>query len=265
MKRMHKILDIVYKKLSKKDWDNLYIIAADEGRGKSNLLLWIFEYWLTLKYGSVKPEHIKYVALDRLQFVEALKDAIKFDCIGYDEAGDISNKRVMGKFNFLLTQAYQVIRGDNLFTILVLPNLFDLDPFFTKRRAKGFIQVYERGKFAFWSKDRLRMVIALNQSKYIKTPWVIKPSFFDTFPKYHGALLDPYMEKKANKMKNVRSELYKSVKDMEENGIFYQRNKLVGVMHNKLGTKETAKAFGMSERNVQVIMQEIRKTQDANI
>ena len=82
---------------------------------------------------------------------------------------------------------------------------------------------------------------------------------------YDGVLHEGYMDKKREKMKNVRNDLHKSVKDMEENSIFYQRNKIIEIMHGKLGTKETAKAFGMSERNVQVIMQEIRKTQDAII
>jgi len=265
VRRLEKVLDIIYYQLSKKDWDNLLIVCADEGKGKSNLLLHIVDYWSRLKFGKVDDSYIKFVCLDRLQFVQTLNEANKFDVIGYDEAGDISNKRAMGRFNFLLTQAYQIIRGDNLFTILVLPSLFDLDSFFTKRRARGFIQIHERGKFSYWSKDRLRKIIALNQSRYIKTPYVVKPTFYDTFPKYKGVLSEGYLLKKKEKMKDVRKELYKSVKDMEENSIFYQRNKIIAIMQEKLGTKETAKAFSMSERNVQIIMQEIRKTQDAII
>ena len=265
MKRLNKILDIVYTQLTKKDWDNLWIVCADEGKGKSNLLLHIVDYWVNLKYKKIAAEDIKFISLDRIQFVRTLKDCHKFDVIGYDEAGDISNKRAMGRFNFLLTQAYQIIRGDNLFTILVLPNLFDLDAFFTKRRARGFIQIHERGKFAYWSRDRLRKIIALNQSRYIKTPYVVKPTFFDTFSKYNGVLLEPYLEKKKGKMKNVRNDLHKNVKDMEENSIFYQRNKIIGIMHDRIGTKETAEAFGMSERQVQRVVKEIRQPTDDNI
>jgi hypothetical protein len=47
----------------------------------------------------------------------------------------------MSKLNVSITKAYQIIRGDNLLTILVLPSIFDLDGFFTKRRARGLIHI----------------------------------------------------------------------------------------------------------------------------
>ena len=256
MKRIETVLKIVHKKVTKEDWDNCLIIAGDEGTGKSNMALHILEWWLTKQYGKVVPEDIKFNSLDREQFIKNLRDCKRFDLPVFDESGELSNKRSMSKFNVTISQAYQVIRGDNLFTILVLPSLFDLEGFFTKRRARGLIQVYKRGRFAYWDKQRLRKLVALNQKRYIKSVWCTAPLFYDTFPIYKGVMAEPYKLKKAEKIKNVRNKLYD---DLTKENKKSERDALIPEMVKELGKEKTAKIVGVKIHRINQILQKAKQ------
>jgi hypothetical protein len=104
-------------------------------------------------------------------------------------------------------KAYQLIRGENLFTILLIPSIWDLDPFFRKRRVRHLIDIDRRGKFSFWSKERLKIMLEVNDRMIVKNPYIIHPTFSSTFPKYTGELLPAYLEMKKKKMTLVRSQL----------------------------------------------------------
>jgi len=211
MKRLQAILDVDYEKHIKKKWDNVLIIAGDEGISKSTLGLHILEYWYTKLYNEIKASDVKHMCLDIKQFLTDLKELKIYEMIIYDEAGDLSNLRVMNRFNYGVSKSYQVIRGLMIYTILILPSVFDLNPFFTKRRARGLIQVYKRGRFAFWNKKKLRETISYNASTNFKNVWKIKPLWRDSFPKYKGVLLKPYLKKKEEKIQRVRIELYNEI------------------------------------------------------
>lgn len=243
MRRIEKVIDIDFDMVTKKDWDNVLIIAGDEGTGKSHLGLHLTEYWNNKLYGACKPEHIKNTALDTEDFVTVLRDINKFEMAVYDEAGDLSNLRQMNKFNYAITQGYRVIRGENLMTVLILPNVFDLNPFFTKRRARGLIQVYKRGRFAFWNKFKLRQIMDYNAHRYRKDVWRVRPLFFDHYPIYKGVLMESYLKKKKAKMKKAREDLYKKV--------FAEKNKekerdLLARAKEIVGVKKTAEIFNIT-------------------
>lgn len=250
MKRCYKYLDLVFNKLTKKDWDNVIAIVADEGYGKSNLGLHFAEYWYGKLNGGCTPEDIKHICLSKEQFVEDLKDCVKYEMTIYDEAGDILSRRALGSFNVSIMKAYQVIRGDNLFTILVLPSLWDLDTFFRKRRLRGMFYVYKRGRVAFWDKDRLRKMVAINSRRVIPSYWVTKPLFFDTFPKYNGVLKEAYDDKKAEKMKGVRQQLFDDLAKGEIDP-FAKRNDMILKMISMHGIKKTSELVGLSSRQIQ--------------
>ncbi len=251
MKKIYKALDIVYNKITKEDYDTVWLVTGDEGTGKSNLLLAIVEYWYNKLNGECLESDIKHVSLDRLNFVTDLKDAKRYELSTDDEAGDISSKRAMSEFNVLLTQAYQVIRGDNLFTILVLPSPFDIDGFFVKRRARGLININNRGKCKFYSKTRLRNMIALNQSRYIKKVEVVKATFCDVFPKYKGILLKEYKKKKAEKMQEVRNQLYEKVMKLDTGVSNNSNASKLSRYPDTISTKIIAEIEGVSERTIQ--------------
>jgi len=258
MKTLSKILDVCFKANTEQDWDTVWVICGDEGGSKSNLALHICEWWYKHLYGECNAEDVKYMCLDKNQFKQRLGSLNKKEMVVYDEAGDLSNRRFMDKFNFEITQAYQVIRGDNLFTLLVLPSFFDLDPFFSKRRVRGLIYVYRRGRFAIWSKQRLRQLAMINQGFPVKNYWVVKPTYsLGYFPKYSGVLKESYAELKNKKMSEARKKLMesdeKTSKTTDDHRIeIIQNMKNMGLADSKVG-----ECLGLSRQRVQQLKKQV--------
>ncbi len=250
MDRIKKVLDIQYNALHKKGWDNVTVLTGDEGTGKSNLALHMLEHWLTTKYGSVLPEHDKHINLDIKKWSDSLAECNKGDMNILDESGDLSNKRSMSKLNFIIARAYQIIRGDNINSIFVLPSLFDLDAYFAKRRTKSLLYVYKRGRVAIWSKERVLKIIELNANRPVKNIWCVKPTVYDTFPIYKGPLLDGYNKKKEEYMKDIRKELSEEINKIKgESGMSGKEEAIIKVKE-ALGATKTAEIMGLSERHV---------------
>ena len=258
MKRVFSYLEIIYKNLTRNAWDNCIVISGDEGRGKSTLALHIAEWWFNKLKGECNEEDAKHICLTRKEWAADLKDMVKYELTVYDEAGDINSRRSMSGFNVDVMEAYQIIRADNLFTILVLPSVFDLDTFFRKRRVRHLFHVYRRGRVAFWSRSRLVKNLEINEARTIKNLFTVTPTFYDTYPKYKGCLLEPYEKKKNEKMKGVRQAFYDKMSSDKKVSIYTKRDELVTALASKLGSKEAAKISGLSQRSIQAI---VKKTQ----
>lgn len=241
-------LEIAFKKITQDDWDNVWIITGDEGKGKTNLGLNLFDIWYTKLYGNVLPELIKYIGLDLKQFIQGFRELKQFEMIIYDEAGELSSMRMMDKFNYAVTQSYQVVRGANLFSILILPDVFYLNPFFSMRRARGLLHVYERGKFAFWNKTRMQSLIEINRKYKRKSIWRVKPLFHDHYPKYSGPLLEAYTQKKKEKLEGVREKLYQKLFIETEK----QENELRYIVNAKqiCGVVKASKIFEVTPKTI---------------
>lgn len=206
MKRIQKYLDIRFKK-HQKEWDTVGIIGGDEGSGKTNLGLGMCDYWQTLRNGVCSEKDIKHICMDGTTFAQDLADSQENEFTVFDEAGELDTRRAMSNFNVMMTQAYKVIRADRLFTLLILPDLWDLEPRFRNRRVKFYIHVYRRGRCAVWLKNKLRLMLALNENRIIKNPFIIEPDFYDTFPIYKGLMADKYKELKKKKTSQTRRKL----------------------------------------------------------
>lgn len=206
MKRIEKYLEIRKKKHAQ-DNDTVGAIVGFEGISKTTLGLHIYEHWNKINFGEVKPSDIKYIGLTKEQFAQAIAGAKKNGMPVFDEAGSLNNRRTLSRFNTAMMEAYQVIRADRLFTLLILPDFFSLDSYFRRHRVKFLICVYARGRCAFWGRDDLVKINAYNETRLIKSPWIVKPRFYDTFPKYDGVLKEQYEELKRKKVKETREEL----------------------------------------------------------
>ena len=254
MLRIKKYLDITYHKLTKLDWDNVICIAGDEGCGKSTLGLQCLHYWLNKKNGEVKAEDARHMCLTAEAFLKDLKDAGKFECCVYDEAGELNNRRALSQFNVAMMKAYQVIRGDNILSILILPSLWELDPFFVKRRLRGLFVVYKRGRAAFWNKKRLRFMVEKNYTRPTKNYWRVRPAFYDKFYKYKGAMKPEYDRAKAEKMEKIRVELYKEFVDKKKESPLDIRDKLIAKTSKQMSVKDLSHLFGFSESHIHRII-----------
>lgn len=205
---MKELLNAIYPKITEMDWDGLYIIVGDEGVSKSNLGLWMAHLWLMKLYGKVDPAQIENIGLDQESFKKALKNVKQYEYISHDEAGDISSRRSMSQYNVLLTQAYMMIRGLNLLSTLILPDLWYLESYFVKHRAKGLFHVYKRGAYRFYGRKAIRRIVELNQNKTVKRLTRAKPLFTDTFKEYDGPLAEVYKVKKAEKINALRENIF---------------------------------------------------------
>lgn len=205
------------------DWDRVGVIVGPERMGKSHLLLWIYDIWYNelLKDTSYGPEFIEFVGSNKKEFISALKKIYKFGLAAHDEAiKDLYNLDGNKKFSKEINKAYAIIGGKNLHSILVLPNILTLNKFFREWRVKYLINVYSRGKLAYYGYEKLNELLpALDQmSKGRARPNISKacnistfkrimPDFTDTYTKYTGVLLKPYLERKEANMNATISEL----------------------------------------------------------
>jgi glycosyltransferase involved in cell wall biosynthesis len=205
------------------DRDRVTIITGYEGTGKSNLLLHAYKIWYEM-IGLAKPP-IKFLADNKVNFVVALKDAERYYLVAHDEAGkDLYSRKSMSSFSTDMNQAYMVIRGKNLHTILVIPNILDLDSFFRKRRVTGMFFVYSTGRYAYYTKSQIRKLlphlVRMSSTSAEPNPMkvkMVKPFYLDTFPKYEGALLDEYLARKSDNMDDSIMQLYtKYMQEVDE-------------------------------------------------
>ena len=214
---LFKILKVIFYELFYNDEDAVYVIVGREGVGKSRLLLYILHLYLFIKNGKVSVKDIKHVGLTPVQWTKALKNCKKGDPNAYDEAGEYLNAKESQKvFVRMVEKTYQVVRGENLLTFLVLPDLYILPPYFRYHRIRGLFFVLKRGRFRFWNKDRLQKLMVHNDKKdppYRK--WNIHQLFTSSYPDYKDKLLKPYLDLKSKKMHDSRELLYNYAKELE--------------------------------------------------
>lgn len=258
MKRLLTVWDEFYYQLVNRDWDAVGIIGGGEGKGKSNLGLNLMDIWYQwlIRDGHLKefdPEYLmKFCGLSIEQFLEGFKELKKFYLELFDEAGELSSLRMMNKFNYAVTKTYEVVRGANLNSLLILPDVFYINPFFSTRRARFYIHVYKRGRIAFWDRPRLQKLIEINKTFRTKSVWRVPPLFYDTFPKYKGELLKPYLAKKKAKIDKIRIELYDKmiVQEQERNDLLKATYSMMQHLGKKLSLDLAQEIFSCSRKTL---------------
>jgi hypothetical protein len=196
-----------------KNKDRVTIITGYEGMGKSTLALHIFEIWFNLLNIPITKELIEFFGDNQKNFIIALNSAPRYYMVVHDEAGkDVYTRNAMSSFSRDLNVAYQVIRGANLHTLLLIPNILDIDSFFRKRRVTQCFHVYKEGCVAYYSKKRLKKILPAIYKMGINNDDVNllsagAPLFYDTFPMYEGVLKDFYLERKTQNILETKKYL----------------------------------------------------------
>lgn len=221
---------MIYNKRICFNYDCLGVIVGAEGVGKSRgLLLNMIDFW----YRKILKKSIpKYALCTTLKkFSENLGKGDKGDLIALDEAGDtLDTQEYTNKINRALYQAYTVIRERCLFSVVVLPDYFDLNPRFRKRRVRLLIDVYKRVNnickkcgteflgeactnckskrykkgyvcYKAYNLEKIQQILVLNKDKPLKKLSVgVKPIISGTVEEYAGALTSHY-----SKLKNIKT------------------------------------------------------------
>lgn len=249
LKGVHEYLDIIFEK-HKKDWDTVIAICGPVGAGKSNLGLHMLEYWNTKLYGECKESDIKHMCLNTEMFLKDLSTCKKREMIVYDEAGELSSRNAMSVLNKDLMITYQIIRADNIFTILVLPDIWYIDSYFRNTRIKGLFYVPHRGRVAFWGGTNLKKMLERNQYKMIKNYFVTQPNFTDKYPIYKGIMAEGYKVMKENKTTEARKNVVNRDKKKENEIKIYRTKCILRSSEIGLPRKDTSYVLGISERTI---------------
>lgn len=240
------------KKTIRKNWDYLFCIDGEVGAGKSIFAQLLGFY---LSDGKLKIENIVFTGDD---FKERVLAANRYDCIIFDEAfRGLSARSSLSKVNTSIVQMLNEIRQKNLFVLIVLPSVWDLDTFVRLQRTKGVFNVYtskgkERGYFRFFRNDPNENFFksffhkSLNKYKY------------PPFPQMKGRFQNQYF---------VDPEEYSKIKlevlgvDVEAENQLRRKNEfrkelLLGVFYRlkarfpDLNQRETAEIMGINKKTL---------------
>lgn len=177
-KPIKEMLDKAKEKVTKKDWDRVYIIDGTEGSGKSLLALQLAYY--------LDPT----LSLDRVtftgeSFTESIQKAQKFQAIIFDEAfAGLSSSGAQSKLNKLIVETLMKCRQKNLFIFIVLPTIFLLQKYAAIFRSSTLFHVYTlkdgtRGYYKVYN-SRNKKQLYLHGGKYYNYsyPYISKTQMF---------------------------------------------------------------------------------------
>ena len=163
-KRLLKFLNIIKSKLISKDKDYVMLIDGYEGVGKSTFAQQAGMY--------VDPT----LCLDRIcmtadEFKNAIIKAEKGQCVIYDEAvTGMSSGESITRIGRLLKSMMMQMRQKNLFVIVILPSVFELNKYAVLSRARSLFHMYEAsGRMGYWvgyNKKDLRQLYLKGKKTY---------------------------------------------------------------------------------------------------
>lgn len=130
------LLDKVKYRVTTKDLDWVCVVDGREGSGKSIFAQQVGKY--------LDPTlDITRITFNAEDFVQAIKSAPKFSCVILDEAyASINARASLTETNRALIAMATEMRQKNLFVIICIPSIFDLDKYFAIWRANSLFHVY---------------------------------------------------------------------------------------------------------------------------
>jgi len=171
----------------RKDFDAFVIVAGREGYGKSTIAAQAAIY-------CDPTYNLDRCCFTAEQFIEAVKNAEKFQAIVFDETmGYLSSRGAMSKFNRALIKVMSEMRSRNLFVFLCIPNFFELDRYPAMHRSTGMLLTYRRGRIGSYDYNTKKKLY-LKGKKYYS--YNVPPNFIGNFPKYFPIDKVAYEKKK---------------------------------------------------------------------
>lgn len=242
-------LDIIRKTVEGHDRDVVIIYCGDVGDGKSTKCA------QDLKYFDPTFEHTRMCQTEG-DFQERIPKLNKYQAIALDESFEgLSSTQVASRVHRILVNLLQIVRQQNLYIGLVLPNYFDLSKTVAIFRSKWLVQVYsykgQRGRFKVWGKDRKRELYV--KGKKSINYHCVRPNMRGRFVKFM-----PIDEKKYKAMK------YKALRDsMNEESALDKRTTFAKKTRDKaikqlkkdgMIRKDLAELFGLSLTTIDKVL-----------
>ena len=134
-KRMVRFLDKVKKLITQRDKDYVVIIDGYEGSGKSTAA----QQWGKYVDNTLCLERICMTADE---FKKAILTAGKGQCVIYDEAvTGMTAGDTISRIGKLLKSLMMQMRQKNLFVIVILPSIFELNKYAVLSRCRSFFHI----------------------------------------------------------------------------------------------------------------------------
>lgn len=226
--------DKVYNRINTRDKDYVMLVSGYEGSGKS----------------TFASQLAKYIdndfCMDRMcfsadEFKEAIYGARKGQCVVYDEA--VTGMTAGGsitKVGRLLKSMMMQMRQKNLFVIVVIPSVFELNKYAVLHRAMSLFHVWEKKNRYCWvgynKKDTKKIYIMGKKNNVIR----VRSRFNGRFYGNMGIDKEEYVIKKE---KSLREE-----EEVEEkvNKYMIQRDYFIKILRRHL---KSAKAIFDEQQN----------------
>lgn len=171
-KKMLKLLEKVKEKINKKDEDYVMIVDGYDGSGKSTAA----QQWG--KY--VDPTlDLSRICMTADEFKKAIINAKSKECVIYDEAvTGVSASESITRIGRLLKSMMMQMRQKNLFVIVIIPTVFELNKYIVLFRSRFLIHIYEsngrKGYFAGFNRKYTKLLYLKGKKTYsykVRTPF----------------------------------------------------------------------------------------------
>ncbi len=242
----------VKDRIQKKDKDYVLIIDGYEGSGKSTLAQQMGKF--------VDPTlNLSRICMTTEEFKQAIINADKNQCVIYDEAvtgmtaGDSISK--VGK---LLKSMMMQMRQKNLFVIVIIPTVFELNKYSVLSRARSLFHTYEKkermGYWVGYNKKDLRKLYLLGKKTY---SYKVKSRFIGRFYGKYTVNEEQYRKKKEEALFLIECDESTNKKDERYTT---QRNLIIKGIYDEFIHSQMKLAIWLKGHNI-----ELSKTQVGNI
>lgn len=164
-KKVKKMLDSSKSLVLNKDWDKVFIIDGEEGSGKSLLGLQIGYY--------LDPTlNLSRIVYSGEEFGKAITEAEKNQVIIFDEAfNGLASAGAISSMNKLIVRKLMECRQKNLFIIIILPTIFELQKYAAIFRSSALFHVYAtrkgvRGYYRVYNKANKKLLYLMGKKLY---------------------------------------------------------------------------------------------------
>ena len=191
-------------------------------------------------------------------FIEKLQHAKKGDIVPLDEGMILSNRSTLSEMNKMVVQMMSMIRSKQIFVIICINSIFDMDKNLSLHRADCLVHLYaEDDKFA----TRGRYIVIPSAKGKLKNLYIYgkklydyssaRPAFYDHFGKFFPYDEAEYERRKQEAINNYFNNDKKNsfkVRESRDNAIRYLKE------NYDLGVDELAQAFSLDEKTIYRIL-----------
>ena len=200
-KKMIKFLNKIKNLITKKDKDYVMIIDGYEGSGKSTAA----QQWGKFVDPSLD---LPRICMTADEFKQAIIDAKQKQCVIYDEAvTGMSSGDTITRIGRLLKSMMMQMRQKNLFVIVIIPSIFELNKYTVLSLSRNFFHIYESkgkmGYFVGYNRKDTKLLYLKGKKTYT---YRVKSRFIGRFLGKYVVDEQKYREKKEKALFSIEKE-----------------------------------------------------------